>query len=109
MIVAGGREFKDYDLMDRALSDFILQDDILVQGGARGADLLAAQWAQRNGVVYETFVAHWDLLGAFAGHERNRRMLAAGAQLVLAFPGGKGTANMVEIARAENVVVIECQ
>lgn len=107
--MCGGREFTDYAFMDQALSDFILKDDILVQGGARGADLLAAQWAQRNGVVYETFPAHWDELGAFAGHERNQRMLDAGAVFVVAFPGGKGTANMVQIARTAGVMVIKCQ
>lgn len=109
VIVCGGREFTGYMLMDKALSDFILKDDIIVQGGARGADLLAAQWAQRNNVKYETFVARWDLYGAFAGHERNNRMLEAGAQLVMAFPGGVGTANMVRIAREADVTVIECR
>jgi predicted Rossmann-fold nucleotide-binding protein len=106
VIVTGGRDFTNYDLMDKALHDFILQDDVIVQGGARGADLLAAQWAQRNGVQYVTFVARWTELGAFAGRERNTRMLAAGAQCVIAFPGGTGTAHMVEIARAAGVVVI---
>jgi len=109
VIVCGGREFKDYAFMDKALHDFILQDDVIVQGGARGADLMAAQWAQRNEVAYETFVARWDLYGAFAGHMRNSAMLNAGAQLVIAFPGGRGTTNMIEIAREAHVVVIECQ
>ena len=60
-------------------------------------------------MAYEAFPAHWTELGAFAGHERNSRMLAAGATFVIAFPGGKGTDNMVSIAREAGLVVIECQ
>jgi hypothetical protein len=121
VIVCGGRTFgtqlsnesdtvradAEKALMDKTLSDFILPGDVIVQGGAKGADLLAALWAQQHGLVYETFMAKWSLYGAFAGHERNRRMLDSGTTFVVAFPGGRGTSNMVEIAKEAGLPVIE--
>ena len=38
---------------------------------------------------------------------RNRSMLALNPDLVLAFPGGIGTANMVRIAREAGILVTE--
>jgi hypothetical protein len=51
-------------------------------------------------------MAEWESLGRKAGPIRNQRMLTEGKPaLVVAFPGGKGTANMVAQARATNVRV----
>jgi len=43
-----------------------------------------------------------------AGPERNAAMLGLGPDLVVAFPGGSGTAGMVRLAKAAGVEVIEC-
>lgn len=40
-----------------------------------------------------------------AGHIRNKQMLDTGIDVVIAFPGGRGTANMVKIAKEANVQV----
>lgn len=49
------------------------------------------------------FPAHWEQEGRAAGPRRNNRTL--GPDLVVAFPGGKGTADMVARARAKGVRV----
>lgn len=52
-------------------------------------------------------MAEWDRLGRKAGPIRNQRMLDEGKPaLVIAFPGGTGTAGMVAIARKGRVPVI---
>ena len=54
-----------------------------------------------NGVVVEEFKADWDKFGRAAGPIRNAQMLREGKpDLVVAFPGGRGTANMVAQAKA---------
>lgn len=109
-LVCGGRDFADYDFLAQTLSDavaeFVSQGEqaLIIEGGARGADKLARQWAEKNGVERHTFYANWDRDGKAAGPIRNQRMLEVGKPaLVIAFPGGRGTEDM--ICRAENAGV----
>ena len=75
-------------------------------GGSRGADTLAANWARTRGVPTEVYDADRQDFGRKAGPLRNGRMLAEGQpDLVVAFPGRAGTANMIEQARAAGVRV----
>ncbi len=75
---------------------------------ARGADLLAAAWARSRGIPARPFPADWNRDGKAAGFLRNVRMLREGRpDLVVAFPGGKGTAHMVGLARRAGVAVLE--
>lgn len=82
--------------------------DAIIQGGAKGADELAFAWARANSVSEEQYDAEWENFGTMAGPMRNKRMLQEGRpDLVIAFPGGKGTANMVALARKFGVEVIQ--
>ena len=109
VLVCGGRDFEDrlvlYAVLDRlnATRGFA----VVIAGGARGADTLAAEWAGERGVPAEVYMAEWGRLGRKAGPIRNRRMLDEGRpDLVVAFPGGKGTAGMIALARAAGCEVI---
>lgn len=80
---------------------------VLIQGGQRGADYWAKKWAERHGVPVLEFKANWYPNGRrhgvdrSAGPRRNAKMIAEGKpDRVIAFPGGKGTASMLAIARA---------
>jgi hypothetical protein len=109
VLVCGGRNYRNSGEVDRVLSD--LHEDtpiaVVIEGGARGADLFAASWAQRNEIQKVTVAADWEMYGNAAGPMRNKEMLSLNPDLVVAFPGGRGTANMVSIARLANVKVLE--
>jgi len=78
----------------------------LVTGDARGADALARSWALVYGVPHRCYVAHWEKHGKAAGPLRNQRMLDENpVDLVIAFPGGAGTADMVRRAEAAGIEV----
>jgi hypothetical protein len=80
----------------------------VIHGGAPGADEMAGLWAESTGIAVQCFPANWKAHGKAAGPIRNKRMLDEGKpDLVVAFPGGRGTANMVAQARAAGVEVIE--
>jgi hypothetical protein len=85
--------------------------EVVIEGGAPGADRLAREWSRmvaKGGPDVETFEADWENHGSFAGPMRNARMLAEGRpDVVVAFPGGRGTADMVKKARRAGVEVIE--
>ena len=108
IIVCGGRDYADAKRLAEVLNEVAdaHPDFTLVHGGAKGADALAHEWALGWGII-EVFRADWAKHGRAAGPIRNRQMLDAGADLVVAFPGGSGTADMVRQARARGVPVRE--
>lgn len=78
----------------------------LMQGGADGADYLANEWAKtKAGIKRWVCKADWKKHGRSAGPIRNARMLEWKPDLVVAFPGGRGTKNMVTQAQAAGVPV----
>jgi predicted Rossmann-fold nucleotide-binding protein len=109
VLVCGGRDFDErgalYAALDRLHAELAFA--VVIAGGARGADTLAVDWATDRGIPTEVYMAECERLGRKAGRIRNQRMLDEGKpNLVVAFPGGKGTAGMVAIARGADVDVI---
>lgn len=108
VIVCGGRNFRSpaqvFHGLDRIHSDTPITE--LMQGGATGADQFAKEWAVTKQIKRFVCKADWDKHGKAAGPIRNARMLEWKPDLVIAFPGGRGTANMVKQATDAGVKVI---
>lgn len=105
-LITGGRDFDDAELLDKTLSP--LGITMLAQGGAKGADDLARAWAVKNKIPYTTFHAEWDKHGKAAGPIRNREMYDSFLpDITVAFPGGRGTRNMITYALSKGGKVIE--
>jgi hypothetical protein len=110
VLVCGGRDYADRAKVFATLDAIHAETPItmLIQGGARGADKLGFYWACERKVLGCQFNARWDLYGKRAGPIRNGEMLTEGKpDLVVAFSGGSGTANMTSQARAAGVEVRE--
>lgn len=104
LLVCGGRKFEDWTWLARELKR--LSPTVVIHGGARGADSLAGRWAEVNAVTCTIVWADWAKHGNKAGPLRNQKMLDEQyPHLVLAFPGGAGTADMVRRALAEGFPV----
>lgn len=58
---------------------------ILVHGGAKGADTIAAEFGEMLGMTIEEHPADWKRHGKKAGYIRNAEMADLGADLCLAF------------------------
>lgn len=110
VLVCGGREYNNYEEIRRVL-DHIHKHryiDLLINGAALGADKLSSLWADRAGVHYVEYLADWNAYGRGAGHVRNHIMLEEGKpHLVIAFPGGKGTQDMKDIALKAGIEVLD--
>jgi hypothetical protein len=105
-LVCGGRDFDDYGFVREVLDYYA--PTVVIHGAARGADSLAHRWARNTYTPVESYPADWKRDGKAAGPIRNAKMLAEGKpDLVIAFPGGNGTAHMVKIAKAKGVQVIQ--
>lgn len=106
VLVCGGRHYQDRDRVFSVLDS--LSPEVVIEGGADGADRLAYCWVRerRSCQGWERYEAEWDKHGKGAGPLRNQRMLDEGKpDLVLAFPGGRGTADMVRRAKRAGVEV----
>jgi hypothetical protein len=79
---------------------------ILIHGDSSNADRLAGEWAEDKGIEVLARPVDWKKHGRAAGPIRNQVMLADGPQLVVAFPGSKGTAEMVRKARNAGLEVV---
>ena len=106
VLVTGGRNYRDTVHVNRVLDDCIGLT-VLISGAAKGADTLALRWAMSRQVEFRGYPAKWGGgRSASAGPIRNQRMLDdAEPDLVIAFPGGRGTADMMKKARAAGVRV----
>ena len=112
VLVCGGRDYNDYrhvrKVLNRLHEAVRLSGKVLViiHGNARGADLLADTYARDEQIEVLSFPANWDLYGKRAGFIRNKQMLDVGKpDLIIAFPGGRGTDMMCEIAEKAGVPV----
>lgn len=106
VLFCGGRDFKD----GKAVADAFdaVSPTLVITGGALGADRLADKNAEARGIARIIFPANWNGDGLAAGPIRNQRMLDEGRpDLVVAFPGGRGTADMVRRANRARIPVRE--
>lgn len=109
VLICGGREFQDVTWLWSVMDGLHAQSPIseVIAGGAKGADTLGAEWAADRGIPCRVVMADWNTHGRAAGPIRNQRMLDEGRpELVVAFPGGRGTADMVRRAREAGVAVV---
>lgn len=108
IIVCGGRDYSDTlkfnEYMSRLTKPFTI-----VTGGASGADEMAVVWAKANKVPCLVVSAEWEKHGKAAGPIRNSKMLTVMGKIdaVIAFPGGRGTENMIEQALKAGVGVFK--
>jgi hypothetical protein len=112
VLVCGGRSYFNRPLIFAKLDGLQAElwptggIELVIHGGATGVDSLAAAWASIRHVPAQAFPADWEAWGRSAGMRRNGQMLKEGRPgLVLAFPGGKGTAGMVQLAQLAAVTV----
>lgn len=118
IIVCGGRSYNDPNRVGQVL--WGLEDArgrLCIRHGAcppdkdgnPGADELADRWCTINDHTVDPCFAEWTRYGPAAGPIRNAAMLVKlpKVELVVAFPGGDGTADMVRRARKAGVEVME--
>lgn len=109
IIVCGGRNYDQKEIIFHELDKLHAANEItaVIQGGARGADLIAKEWAIARNIYCITYPAEWELYGKAAGFKRNVEMADTRPDLVVAFPGGRGTESMKRIAQSRGIPVIE--
>jgi len=105
ILVCGGRDFTDWEFFHDKMYWILFEigdgakDTTIITGAAKGADNLGIRFSHEYGTKLESYPADWTSHGKAAGPIRNQQMLDDGKpDLVVAFPGGVGTADMIRRA-----------
>lgn len=99
--IIGSRSFNDYELLRNIIS--FNKDDIIISGGAIGADSLAKKFANDNNLELIEYFPNWSLYGKSAGMIRNKDIVS-NSDIIYAFWDGesKGTLNSISLAKQLN-------
>lgn len=108
ILVTGGRDFKDEKYIYSVLDEYKGKITLLITGDATGVDAIAVKWAIKNNIKNVVYFADWISFGKSAGPIRNFQMLNLNPdiEVILAFPGGKGTKNMIKQGKQHNIHII---
>lgn len=105
VLICGGRDYENVEafaaFMDRLAAQYVAAGDPIthvIHGAYRGADTLADDWAVQHGIQPVRCPALWEKFANTAGPRRNRAMLALNPDVLVAFPGRRGTEDMWEAA-----------
>lgn len=105
-IIAGSRTISNKALVLAAVNAAPFDVTEVVCGGAAGVDSLGADLAREHNVPVTYFPAEWGTYGRSAGPRRNRQMAEYAEALIAVWDGkSRGTANMIDEARARNLQV----
>ena len=108
VIIAGSRDFYDYDLLAEECNEILKdKDDVeVVSGRAIGADMLGELYAKDKKYPVKHFPADWNTHGKGAGFIRNGEMAKYGNMLIAFWDGeSKGTKHMIETAQKKGMEV----
>ena len=109
LLIAGGRDFSNYDLLARRCAAYIaencgVQELTILSGCASGADSLGEQFAKEYQLQCRFFPAQWEKFGRAAGPMRNRQMAQVADGAVVFWDGkSKGTRSMIGYLRQMGV------
>ena len=126
IIIAGGRDFNDYEMLARECNHIFInlaQEGHfpinvnesrkfieVISGTANGADKLGEKFAQDYKLIVKCFPANWNLYGKSAGYRRNEQMAIYAKEdngVLIAFWNGqsKGTKHMIDLAKKHGLKV----
>lgn len=111
VIIAGGRDFNDSDLLARSLTQYEEETgntiETVITGMALGADLLGRKWAREQERNVIELPAQWNLYGRSAGFMRNGQMAKIADELIAFWDGkSRGTHDMIKKMETRNKPVL---
>ena len=106
VIIAGGRDYHNYETLLEAITEAQFDITTVVSGGANGVDALGERYADEMNKELNVFNADWETHGRAAGPIRNRKMAENAEALIAIWDGqSRGTKNMIETATKKGLLV----
>lgn len=108
VIIAGGRDIRDYDAVKSAVEESEFTVLQVVSGAAKGVDYMGELWSEWRDVPCKRFPADWNTHGKAAGPIRNKQMAEYADALILVWDGkSRGSASMKREAIAAGLKIHE--
>jgi hypothetical protein len=109
VLICGSRTWTDETIIANRINE-LPEGTIIIEGGAKGADTLAKDYAIQRGLFVAEVCCtntHWNLFGRRAGMKRNEIMLELEPDLVIAFQenNSRGTQGTINQAKKRNIKV----
>lgn len=111
VIIAGGRDFYDYELL-RKKCDYYLSnidkrvDIVVISGCAIVADTLGEKYAIEKNYYLDKHPADWDKYGKSAGYRRNKEMVDIASAAICFWDGkSKGTKHTIDLCKKKGIPV----
>jgi hypothetical protein len=110
LAIVGSRTFNNYELLKKEIDIFLIENDIfvdlIISGGAKGADSLGEQYAKEYNIPTQIFYPDWDKYGKKAGYLRNIDIVK-NSDIVIAFWDGSspGTKSSIDLATKEKKIL----
>jgi predicted Rossmann fold nucleotide-binding protein DprA/Smf involved in DNA uptake len=99
LAIVGSRDFADRTLLDETLAEYLGTVDLVVSGGAAGADRMGEDWARRHGIATRIFLPEMTK-HRHPFHARNREIVEACDSLIAFWNGrSSGTRYTIDYAR----------
>lgn len=99
--IVGSRSFSNPRLLAKIMEEYKADIELIISGGADGADKLGAKWARKNGIPTQIFNPdHKKYKHAY--HHRNRLIVEA-ADLTIAFWDGRSTGTAYTVTYAKKL------
>ena len=100
--VVGSRDFDDYKKLEKELNKIEGITEI-VSGGAKGADTLAREFAEKNDIKLTEFKPDYEQYGRGAPIRRNKKIVEYSDQIIAFWDGeSRGTKNTIDIAEKQD-------
>ena len=109
--IVGSRTFENYELLAEVMSDYLNRDneldcELVVSGGANGADKLGERWAKENGIPTLIFKPDWNKYGKRAGFIRNEDIIKNSDFVVVFWDGvSKGSKSSIDLSIKHDIPV----
>jgi hypothetical protein len=110
LAIIGSRNFNNYEIFKKEVDIFIIENnftvDLIISGGAKGADSLGERYAREYDLPTQIFYPNWDKYGKKAGYLRNIDIVKS-SDAVIAFWDGSspGTKSSIDLAIKENKIL----
>lgn len=109
LLVCGSRGITDKDWIFSQIESYWYEhlacysDLIMIEGAARGVDLIAKAYAVENNWKVEEYPADWEKHGRGAGYIRNDIMVKAADEVLILWDGeSRGTKNDIDLCKKYN-------
>ena len=102
LAIIGSRTFNDYNLLWRAVHSHFPghKIELIISGGASGADALAEKLAKQTKIPLKVFPADWKTHGKAAGPIRNKQIIGACDEAICFHDGkSRGSLNVIDWAK----------